>query len=1332
MRLLIAKLVEVSILASLSTGFTVQVENGAFGEVLARAAFSQQEVSVVSSLSAAPNSVGTFTDGPFGIGNGVILTTGLATGALPQGNREVDNGYRNDGSFDSYCGPDSMNPVLFTIGADISLVAGAKGVRIDFIFATNEPNSFRGAPDSIGILYPYYQGKQFASDKTGNRITAMSSYTRAPNTIFPPNSVTGYARSTPPLFITIPTPTAAGIIYLYFSVCDIGDGFQDSAFLFKATTCTDCDLTPNGAEINYVKQTSTLKSGEQPYTSTIPASGTQSGTYIVFVEPEPATTTTTEEETTTGITTTVDATTTVEDTTTTTEEATTIDTTTIADSTTTASEITPTTTTTEEVTTIDTTTTADVTTTAVEATTPATVEVTTIDTSTAGDTTTTELTTATEDEITTTETREMTTTDTTTTTDTIVTHETNTVYPTSTTEPTTLVISDKETATERTTSAGTSSVAEEATTTELTSTTEDEDSATTTQEISTTDITTATDSTANTESFTTSGEVAGNPGTTSTIVDNVSDSSTADTTSKTEDIVTLGTTTSMDSETATIPDIETTAATDAQTTSTSEDQITTSVDPVSINTVDMETTTITDAVMSPTTSMETTGTEYSATFTKDTTSRDAVTTTTGFTQLESTNEIPSSKATNSSNEPTSTIDTPTPSDIESTTTFTNGVSPQSSITTINGIRESDTTAISERASSTSAQTAPNPLEQSTSTLTSSTVTSVDGEPVVNTIATTSVSSDTSRIAGGPEGISLSSTIFALVTETMTESSMILTTLLSSEEPSDTSRISSFSNGVLRSSTLPPVLTDSVTADLSSPPTTVASTDESKTSPFVLAPDTTTDTPPNSFTSIQACLPSGTIPPANDLSNLPKIQEYQYLGCLRSTQGFPSFRLISSGANMTTTSCITLARGRAYVGVHDRSCYAASNLNSASLIGNESCDLVCPGDKRYACGGPAASSSLCRFSGPRRSLQRRDASPDIFMTLYGLRDVESQPVDDPETTAGVFPAVPHSTFVQSGLRSTSPGQGGFETTTRDVPSAPDASVTREGPNSASAEKSPLSISTSRAGHAASGLMSQTSLEPAKIHYATTVTTITYTIPDPSDPSYFIRTEYCATLSYEPCTLCGQQPIPTVEMTTRVVSCDTCGEYGEDLFTITAPCAALIEPSTNGTAYDGAYDTTTHELKPHRSDSLLEFNSPTELRNHAVSGSIQDTIATVVDSSPTAHVSQDNHQDGYGNYAAPMSDKSPGKEHHTAHDEQDTHVDNSYTKPSHHSEDVEAEKPGSQPTIDEKQSTPSYPGAAPTLHHSHGYPVVVVASGYQNRMDSVLPLVLALIGLLSLLV
>ncbi|KAG7426211.1 hypothetical protein Forpi1262_v012516 [Fusarium oxysporum f. sp. raphani] len=285
----------------LTSGFTVTQDNDGSGQTVAQAIFTGQGLSVVNwDLSAASGSYGSFADGPFGIGSGGILATGPVSGALPGGNRNVDNGHSNNGEQDSYCGPNSQNALVLYAGVFID--SGYNGVQLEFILATEEDEG--GQPDSIGLLAYTDNEHQLAVDGSGNRITAQSSLAKDLIAIRPPNSVTGYSRSTPPLIVTLPLPGGNTQLDIFLSICDINNAGHDSALLIKGTACTDCELTPNGAEINYVKETTTLQRGEQAYTSTIPASGTASGTFIYFVAPEETTTTALEQPTSTDATTT--------------------------------------------------------------------------------------------------------------------------------------------------------------------------------------------------------------------------------------------------------------------------------------------------------------------------------------------------------------------------------------------------------------------------------------------------------------------------------------------------------------------------------------------------------------------------------------------------------------------------------------------------------------------------------------------------------------------------------------------------------------------------------------------------------------------------------------------------------------------------------------------------------------------------------------------------------------------------------------------------------------------------------------------------------------------
>ncbi|PCD20797.1 hypothetical protein FGRA07_04949 [Fusarium graminearum] len=346
------QLAALSVLLPVSNAFSVTTTNDA--NTLANAILGQGITVLQASFSGAAVSSGLFSDGPFGIGSGAILTSGSAVGALPGGDHYVNNGAPGS---DTYCGPNTFNAALLTV--DFFLDPTYSGIRVEFIFASEEEG---GSADPMGI---FIGGTQYAKDTNGQRITATNRYVLQPLAITPPNSVTSYPGSSPPLFVDILTSGAQTMV---IAICDQSDSEWDSALLIKAEGCVDCDTD---MRLAYVTTTTTLDAGETPYTSTITASGTVSGTIkigVLAATTEEATTTADDETTTTTAETTTTAvngitTTTAEEATSTTaEESTTatadvkITTTTEVETTTTAEETTTTaadetTTTTEETTT---------------------------------------------------------------------------------------------------------------------------------------------------------------------------------------------------------------------------------------------------------------------------------------------------------------------------------------------------------------------------------------------------------------------------------------------------------------------------------------------------------------------------------------------------------------------------------------------------------------------------------------------------------------------------------------------------------------------------------------------------------------------------------------------------------------------------------------------------------------------------------------------------------------------------------------------------------------------------------------------------------------------
>ncbi|PNP83052.1 hypothetical protein FNYG_03374 [Fusarium nygamai] len=268
----------VALAALLRASYAFSVTADTDGDALASAIFGTGISVISASFTGASDSSGTFTDGPFGMGDAAILTSGAAVGALPNGGHFVDNGAA--GSV-TYCGGSSSNNAAI-LTADVMLLPGFGGMRFEVVMASEESG---GVPDPIGI---FVDNQNYALDGNGNRLTAVSPWLSQPLVIVPPNSVTSYASSSPPYWIDVPL-LPGGPQTVVVAICDASDAVFDSALMIKAEACVDCN---EPFRLAYVTTTTTLAAGDTPYTSTVTASGTVSGTIEIGVTAEETSATT--------------------------------------------------------------------------------------------------------------------------------------------------------------------------------------------------------------------------------------------------------------------------------------------------------------------------------------------------------------------------------------------------------------------------------------------------------------------------------------------------------------------------------------------------------------------------------------------------------------------------------------------------------------------------------------------------------------------------------------------------------------------------------------------------------------------------------------------------------------------------------------------------------------------------------------------------------------------------------------------------------------------------------------------------------------------------------
>ncbi|KAM5382955.1 hypothetical protein ACJA88_003488 [Fusarium oxysporum] len=288
--------------------------------------------------------------------------------------------------------------------------------------------------------------------------------------------------------------------------------------------------------------------------------------------------------------------------------------------------------------------------------------------------------------------------------------------------------------------------------------------------------------------------------------------------------------------------------------------------------------------------------------------------------------------------------------------------------------------------------------------------------------------------------------------------------------------------------------------------------------------------------------SSTLPARNILA----FGEYTFTGCLRSLEGYPSFTEVATDPEMTTRKCVDLALGSEYVGVYKESCYKADLLSDTEFISDTRCDLPCPGDPTLICGG--------NFRGRQKLLHRAIAS-DHLLTLYrktvsSSASYSSSSYTPPSsslqaTGAHTYESTSESSSLSRYSKTTSSYSLSSFTTINlgsKTLSVSDSTITK----TTSESRLPTLFPTPTAIHTAFSIVT---IDHAytQTQFAETVTTVTYTTINPSNPAALITTCVPITLLYSPCE-CEHQVYPSVDMTT--VACT----HGGDIATLTVPKAA----------------------------------------------------------------------------------------------------------------------------------------------------------------------------------
>ncbi|OLN96927.1 hypothetical protein CCHL11_07387 [Colletotrichum chlorophyti] len=282
--------------------------------------------------------------------------------------------------------------------------------------------------------------------------------------------------------------------------------------------------------------------------------------------------------------------------------------------------------------------------------------------------------------------------------------------------------------------------------------------------------------------------------------------------------------------------------------------------------------------------------------------------------------------------------------------------------------------------------------------------------------------------------------------------------------------------------------------------------------------------------------------------------------------------------MTPQRCIAMNKGRRYAGVFFDTCYGSENLDATTFVPGDTCSIPCPGDANQICGGNAVAGNVTTIR-VRRKLRprvaKRAAPPNVLLTIYEL--IVGLPgttiVGPGATVLGIPPTVVEPGTTVSGpvvpgpastvaigapttVTAVSPGAAGSG------PGADDEFIVNPVPP---AETSLVeSLSTASTVHVTQNPNlpgSAVPINPPVLDIIrSVVTTVTYTIVDPTEPTGLLSVELCTTLYFEDCN-CPTQVIPAVPMATVESKCRKCGPNGENTVTLTVP-ADLNRVSSSG--------------------------------------------------------------------------------------------------------------------------------------------------------------------------
>jgi hypothetical protein len=244
--------------------------------------------SIPVTVTAGAYPTGTYVQGPLGIGDGIIVTNGLATNALPpdiSASTSYDLGLPGNTIVDQIVGMPvaSLDTIILTLNFNVD--AWVNSIAFDFIFGSEEYPEYVGSQydDAFGVfLNGNLRTNQIVFDSTGNPVTINSPFFYSTNVQIPPANGMGYNGSTSMLTTKAAVTPGSTNNTILIVISDVKDAIYDSgALLSHFRGSGEIVVTPVTEKLTPTPTYTVTQTNTDSPTATISPSWTMSETYTI-------------------------------------------------------------------------------------------------------------------------------------------------------------------------------------------------------------------------------------------------------------------------------------------------------------------------------------------------------------------------------------------------------------------------------------------------------------------------------------------------------------------------------------------------------------------------------------------------------------------------------------------------------------------------------------------------------------------------------------------------------------------------------------------------------------------------------------------------------------------------------------------------------------------------------------------------------------------------------------------------------------------------------------------------------------------------------------------